>query len=123
MWHKIPDLPNRIEGSMPAVSDGVYLVAFKGYECKQLGPVIHVIIFRQDGQAIAGWDEVQRIKAEIFGEEANAYEVYPPKDHTVNSFNARHLWIMKELNFGYRFRADTPNDVAAAEIKPVVWDN
>ncbi len=40
------------------------------------------------------WDELQRVKNEVMGEDALAIEVYPPTGTGVNKAVERHLWKM-----------------------------
>jgi hypothetical protein len=38
------------------------------------------------------WDALQAVKDLIWGDEAAAIEIYPPKDRVVNNIAMRHLW-------------------------------
>lgn len=42
------------------------------------------------------WDELQQIKADHWGEGAEAIECYPSKARTINNANQRHLWRVPE---------------------------
>jgi len=58
-----------------------------GAELEQLS------VQRFDGEPIEGWDDLQRIKTEIYGPEFEAVELYPDEDRLVNLGNTRHLWV------------------------------
>lgn len=54
------------------------------------------------------WDELQRIKNELFGEDKTAIEVYPTTKHLVCQAPMRHLWILPggfELPFGLHLKS------------------
>lgn len=38
------------------------------------------------------WDQLQAIKDTVWGADACAIEVYPPRHRVVNSLSERHLW-------------------------------
>ncbi len=38
------------------------------------------------------WDELQAIKDEVWGSEAEAIELYPARSRLINNVNQRHLW-------------------------------
>ena len=54
------------------------------------------IEIEHDGTAT--WLDLQIVKNEVWGEDAIAFEVYPPKAKVVNGesteFHYRHLWLM-----------------------------
>lgn len=45
------------------------------------------------------WDDLQRIKDTVWGQEARAVEIYPRRSDLVNSGNYRHLWRLGEGDF------------------------
>lgn len=45
------------------------------------------------------WDDLQRIKDAVWGQEARAVEVYPRRSDLVNSGNFRHLWRLGDGDF------------------------
>lgn len=45
------------------------------------------------------WDTLQAIKAEVWGDEARAFEVYPAKSQLINNGNYRHLWRLGPNDF------------------------
>lgn len=66
------------------------------------GEVEHAAIRNLESTDIP-WQEKQRIKNELFGNERIAIEVFPKKSELVDAANMYHLWIMPkemELPFG-----------------------
>lgn len=45
------------------------------------------------------WDELQAIKAKVWGDEARAIELYPALSAVVNNGNWRHLWRLGPTDF------------------------
>ena len=123
MWHEIDPLENGVEGTMPSICDGEYIVAKCEHRSETLGTIIHLIVFRTDAKPIRGWDDLQRVKNEVVGEDVWAYEVYPPEDYKVSTANARHLWCLMKgpLDFGYRFRATRIDNPMLRIPQKVVW--
>lgn len=47
------------------------------------------------------WPEMQRIKDELAGPEATAFEVYPPRDQVIDEADMFHIWVLRgRLPFG-----------------------
>lgn len=42
------------------------------------------------------WDDMQAVKNHVWGEDASAIEVFPPKSEVINTGNYRHLWRVKD---------------------------
>ena len=59
------------------------------------GTIEHACIRNANSTDIE-WAEKQRIKNEIFGEEAQAIEVFPKQTNLVDAANMYHLWILPE---------------------------
>lgn len=53
----------------------------------------HLQIWRQDGQPIHRWEDLQRIKSELVGKRAEALELYPRESRVVNQAHVYHLWV------------------------------
>lgn len=79
------------------------------YECfiEKLGlageTITQVTIGRHGDLESITWDELQRIKNELIGEDRVAIEIYPPVRQLVNQANLRHLWVFHQgytLPFG-----------------------
>lgn len=59
------------------------------------GTMKHAVIRNKNGTDIP-WAVKQKIKDQIFGYQAVAVEVFPPKDELVDHANMYHLWILPE---------------------------
>jgi hypothetical protein len=60
-----------------------------------IGVVQHLRIWRCDGaEIVGGWDLLQAIKNEALGEDALAFEVFPPLHDLVDEVPHRHLWVL-----------------------------
>lgn len=60
----------------------------------EVGRVTHLMVGRHDQRSIDGpWDDLQRIKNELVGEDRLAVEVFPPEAELVNACPVRHLWV------------------------------
>lgn len=94
---------------------------------------MHLSIHRLDKQPIHDWRDLQRIKNEIAGPEAEAIELYPAESRLVDIANETHLWVFVPgfvLPIGWRERLvseaeshgsrqrpfeDKPTDLMSAE--------
>ena len=52
-----------------------------------------VMVRRNDAQAIYSWQDMFRIKNEIFGEEVEAIQFFPKKSELVDEANMYWFWI------------------------------
>jgi hypothetical protein len=52
----------------------------------------HVRVKRRDGKDGITWDELQAVKDEYLGPDAQAVEIYPAQHRLVDEVNMRHLW-------------------------------
>lgn len=61
------------------------------------GPIYNqAVIRRKDKEPIKDhWKVLQRIKNDVFGHWATAYEVYPPDAEVVDTANTYHLWVSR----------------------------
>ena len=65
-----------------------------------------------DGQRVhykedIGWDDLQRVKADLGYGECYAIEIYPAASLVVNVANMRHLWLLPEpLPIGWGYEGD-----------------
>jgi hypothetical protein len=57
-------------------------------------PLVHLSIKRIDRQPIHDWRELQAIKNELVGPEAEAVELYPAQSRAVDTANQYHLWVL-----------------------------
>lgn len=111
MWTKTQNFLHWIEGEVPCLTDGVFLVGCKSQDTL-IGHVKHLMIVRCDGEQIKSWECLQRIKNEVLGYEVEAMEIFPKNSQLVNNSNMRHLWCLAfDLPFGYKFRATTKEEV------------
>lgn len=85
------------------------IAGFKVTVDDQLG---HLMI-AHDGRIT--WDEIQRIKNEVWGRDARAIEVYPRERDVVNSGNYRHLWRLGEGDFCPDLLQHKGSDVLCAD--------
>lgn len=60
----------------------------------------HLSIKRNDREPIREWRDLQRIKNELCGPEAEAVELFPAESRLTDEANQFHLWV---FNRGYRF--------------------
>jgi hypothetical protein len=75
-------------------------------------------IRRIDRRSIHDWRHLQRIKADIFGPEAEAVELYPSEHRVVDTANSYHLWVLTELGavFPFGWKAGLQTDERIADI-------
>jgi hypothetical protein len=87
-------------------------------------PGLLLMIQRCDGRPGITWAEKQKIKNQLVGPEAAAFECYPRESELVNSYNVYHLWATKHplpggfdkgVSWVYR---DPAGDNAAGAAKP-----
>ena len=60
------------------------------------GMVKKAMIRRNDALPVHNWQVFQRLKNEIFGEDATALEVYPKKKNLVDVANMYWLWVLPQ---------------------------
>jgi hypothetical protein len=58
----------------------------------------HLSIKRLDKEPIHDWRDLQAIKAQLCGDEAEAIELYPAKSRTVDTSNQFHLWVFMRMS-------------------------
>jgi hypothetical protein len=62
-----------------------------------IGGVVQMVVRRHGDIAKIEWDELQRIKNEIFGEEYSAVEFFPPKELEWHiNREIRVLWVLPQ---------------------------
>jgi len=67
------------------------------------GEVTHVLIRDLPNTPVRDWNDLMRIKDELFGAWTVAVEVYPSRRDVIDEANMTHLWILPEgfaLPFG-----------------------
>jgi len=60
------------------------------------GPMKKALIRRNDEAPIHSWQDLQRVKNEIFGPERIALEVYPRQSRLIDDANIYWLWVFHE---------------------------
>jgi hypothetical protein len=80
-----------------------YMVMVRPMGVGAFGPAFHLSIKRLDQQPIHDWRDLQRIKNEIVGPEAEGVEIYPAESRMVDAANQYHLWCFTEYKFPFGF--------------------
>jgi hypothetical protein len=68
------------------------------------GAGIHLSIKRLDRESLHDWRDIQRIKNELIGKEAEAVELYPAESRLVDGANQYHLWSFRNFRFPFGFQ-------------------
>lgn len=63
----------------------------------------HLSIRRIDRKPIHDWRHLQQIKTDIFGDHAEAVELYPASARVVDTANSYHLWVLTEAGMRFPF--------------------
>ena len=80
-----------------------YLVAVYKYPVQNIGSVMHLVIERHDKGPIRKWEDLQRIKNEIAGEEVEGVELFPAEKRKIQTDKV-HLWcIPPDQTFPFGF--------------------
>ena len=78
-------------------------------------PVVHLKIKAHDKRCVRDWRDMQRIKNEICGTEAEGVELYPAEGRLVDEVNEFHIFVLHPATgfpFGHERRATaTPEQV------------
>ena len=94
-------------------------------------PAVHLSIRAHDRRCVHDWRDMQRIKNELCGPEADGIEIYPAESRLMDEANQFHLYVLHplvELPWGQRIRTrHTPEEIRAfpqfegksAEERPV----
>jgi hypothetical protein len=81
------------------------------------GVIHHISLRRNDRKPHMPWRDLQRIKNELAGPEAEAIELFPAESRLVDCANQRHLWVWPPgtiIPVGFASRATgTPEQAAA----------
>lgn len=82
-------------------------------------PMAHLKIKAHDKRCVRDWRDMQRVKNEICGTEAEGVELYPEESRVVDEVNEFHIFVLHPATgfpFGRPSRATaTPEQVEAAE--------
>jgi hypothetical protein len=92
--------------------NSIYQVSVWYERSDVFGDIAHLSIKTHDKQARHDWRELQRIKNELCGDEAEAVELYPAESRMVDTANQYHLFVFKDykvpLGFMERLVGDGP---------------
>jgi hypothetical protein len=81
------------------------------------GHVEHISLRRNDRKPTMPWRDLQRIKTELAGADAEAIELFPAEDRVVDCANQRHLWVWppgEQIGIGFEHgMRGTPEEAAA----------
>jgi hypothetical protein len=89
-----------VDNPMQIWANTTYLAAVELLPQQENGTrMAHMMVKRHDLRPIGGWDDLQKIKTEIFGPEQEAIELYPAEDRLFDEGNIRHLWVVKDLRW------------------------
>lgn len=66
-------------------------------------PMKQLSVRRIDRKTIHDWRHLQRVKADIFGADAEAVELYPAAARVVDTANSYHLWVLTEPGVRFPF--------------------
>ena len=94
---------------------GLYHVAIDKRTEHGFGPLgdiqfWHLSIKRHDREPMNDWREMQRIKTEICGPDAEAVQLYPAEDRVVDTANQFHLYVLIGCRYPFGFPAGARSD-------------
>lgn len=100
-YFEVCDTSHYPESSRPHVvmRNSIYQVSIWYARHEAYGEYAHLSIKTHDRQARHDWRELQRIKNELFHEEAWAIEMYPPESVVVDTSNQYHLYVFNSYRF------------------------
>ena len=80
----------------------------------------HLSIKRHDRKPMNDWREMQRIKTEICGADAEAVQLYPAEERVVDTANQYHLYVLRgtRFPFGFPTGARTDNENGGSKQRP-----
>ena len=85
------------------------------------GRWVHLSIKRRDRGAIHDWRDLQRIKNEIVGPEAEAVELYPAESRLLDAANQYHLWCVVGKKFPFGFHTRTVSEASVGGSVQRKW--
>lgn len=89
----------------PVFSNNVYTVTVRRYEQGWPiggGPWAQLGIYREDGQPVADWRDMQRIKNDICGNEWEGIELFPAESRLLDPSNYRIMFCAPGIPIGMR---------------------
>lgn len=88
-------------------------------------PMVHLRIKAHDKRCVRDWRDMQRIKNEICGTDAEGVELYPAEGRLVDEVNEFHIYVLHPATnfpFGRTARATAPPEASARDAKGKVID-
>jgi hypothetical protein len=95
------------------------VIVVKDGQAVATGQVTQALIRRVDAKPIHNWRDLQRIKAELFGPEQEAVELYPAQSRLIDDCNWYHLWVLPDdaiMAMGYGWK-DSVTQTEDSECK------
>lgn len=82
--------------------------------------VWHLSVKRLDKEVMHDWRDLQRIKNELVGPEAEGVELYPADSRLVDTANQYHLWCFEDFRFPFGFddRLVAEETIAGSKQRP-----
>lgn len=83
-------------------------------------PLVHLKIKAHDKRCVRDWRDMQRIKNEICGTEAEGVELYPEEGRLVDEVNEFHIYVLHPSTgfpFGRKSRATAPPELPPRDEK------
>lgn len=95
-----------------------YVVAVRRQAAGPFGPMVHLSVRRLDRAPARDWRDLQRIKDELVGPEAEGVELFPAESRLVDTANQYHLYCFPSYRFPFgaddgRLVGDSPTGGAA----------
>ena len=84
-----------------AVNSRYQVFGYPGEAPAPFGRYVHLSIKTHDRQARHDWRDMQRIKNELCGEEAEAVELFPAESRMVDTSNQYHLFVFRGFRFPF----------------------
>jgi hypothetical protein len=100
--------------------NSLYQVQWHDAADSLLGPLVWLSIKRRDLAPVRDWRDMQRIKNELVGPEAEAAELYPAESRLVDMSNQYHFWALPggRFPFGFQSRAVTEEALPGGAQRP-----
>jgi len=98
----VTGLPDTPDGTVWENNRYIVVVRHCG-ENPTTGPLIWLSIKSVENDARHDWRDLQRIKNELVGAEAEGVELYPAESRLVDNANQFHLWVFPNFRFPFGF--------------------
>ena len=109
----VPESMRELDPGEKMYMNSRMLVTIVPHESKEFGRYFHLSWKNLDRSARHDWREIQRMKNEIFGEDYEAFEIYPAEERLHDSCNQFHVWVLEKgvripMGFTERMVGDSP---------------